>query len=166
MRDYTEVFANETIEELRGKAHEDVMAKEDSYDRCDTDGFRSQMAFDTMAGVRLRVAEVKENGGVWDFPALVVEETGEILATSPTETRFGRSWRLTDEQVERFGRKWIPVDDSHDMAGAKRQLGKATRSRVQKNLGLVQVLTPQPAGVVITGSLAKYGAIVRKENIW
>lgn len=64
-------------ERLRDEAAEHDRAAEESFQRCDTDGFLTQWAHGINADIKRRQAEIEENGGRWTFPGLFDRETGQ-----------------------------------------------------------------------------------------
>lgn len=78
---------------------------QESYERCDTDGFLSQWAHGQMAHRYHRAADILENGGCWDFIALFDLE-GNLVPAKYIETRYGMAWALLevneDESIQRI----------------------------------------------------------------
>ncbi len=64
------MMKNQTAEELRNQATLKDAQVQESFDRCDTDGFLSQWATGLEADLLRRQAEIVENGGKASFPAL------------------------------------------------------------------------------------------------
>jgi hypothetical protein len=74
----------------------------DSFERCDTDGYLSQWAAG-LGAQKLRLqADIEDNGGVWQFPALF-DLDGNPVRAKLVEGRFGRSWMLLDENGRSTG---------------------------------------------------------------
>jgi hypothetical protein len=127
---------------LEAEAARKLAAREESFARCDTDGFLSQWAHDIGAQRDERQAKLLRNGGHASFPVLCDAE-GRVLCdhqhrfTNPYDHSIERRWRLPDDVAERLGRKWIPC-------GAK--------SRVQAKLGLHEESRWFPARAAIMGS--------------
>ena len=112
--------ATRTADELRKDADNCRVRRQESFERCDTDGFMSQAALDIMAQVYEHQANIVENGGKWTFYGLY--EGNRRVPARHVEGQFGTSWCLADDaDVAKFGRRFIPI-------GAK--------SRVQRELGL------------------------------
>lgn len=124
-----------TAAELRQMAADADRAREESFQRSDTDGFLSQWAHGLSAQQYRAQADIAERGGVAKFTGLY-EGDRRVIARS-IETQFGRAWLLDDAEAARFGRKFIPT---------------GTNSRVQKKLGLSQRSEWQQARAEITGS--------------
>lgn len=136
------------IEAIKAEANRKRAAEEESFQRCDTDGFLSQWALNIGAQKNDAEARLLANGGYHQFPVLVYDKTGEVVATKIYEFAdtfrpdqwnqpVQRKWRLPDELAADLGRKWIPV------AGRK-------NSRIQKQLGLKEELRWFRAEVVIS----------------
>ena len=153
--------------ELRAQAIDNLRREEESFQRCDTDGFLSQWALNIGADKLRRQASLLDNGGCATFPVLVYGD--EVVATKvyafPNKHRpdywndpQDYKWRLPDELAEKLGRKWIPVGE---------------RSKVQKQLGLHEEMRWFPAYVEITtggrkntglsGCANAYVAVFKKE---
>ena len=89
-------FAGRTAEQWREEARRCRQESYDSFERCDTDGFLSQWANDTMASRYSYCADVAENGGVLAQPALFKD--GELVAEARNvKGRFGYTWVFDDE---------------------------------------------------------------------
>jgi hypothetical protein len=128
-------FDKMTIEDHREYAKACRKRSQESFDRCDTDGFLSQWASDITARLHDVQATILENGGVSDF--LVLREGRRRVDAKLIDTQYGPAWILSDKEEKKFGRKFIPY-------GAK--------SRVQKKLGLREGKEKAPAVAVIAGS--------------
>ena len=81
---------------LRARAAASDARAVDSFERCDTDGFRSQWASGVMAALYRLQADIADKGGMWEFPALF-DLNGNLVAAKEIETRYGWSWALLDE---------------------------------------------------------------------
>lgn len=69
---------------------------QESFDRCDTDGFLSQWAHQ-MNGIKAQEqARVDENGGMWRFLALFDADTEAIVPAKLISTRYGQAWALLE----------------------------------------------------------------------
>lgn len=136
------------IERLEAEAVRKRQRKEESFQRCDTDGFVSQWADGIGADLDRAKAELLANGGCATFPVLCDAE-GNVIATKvyrfPDKYRpdqwnapMKEMWRLPDELVEQTGRKWVPV------------AGYSGKSRVQTQFGLHEEYRWFPAHAKIT----------------
>lgn len=137
----------EAIEKLRNEAQRDRERAEESFQRCDIDGFVSQWASQIGAQKRDQQAKVLENGGCSEFSVLC-DETGKVIATKvyafddkfrPDQWNAPKKymWRLPDEMVEQAGRKWVPCANYKS-------------SRIQKQLKLHEEMRWFPAVAIIT----------------
>jgi hypothetical protein len=131
---------------------------QESFDRCDTDGFVSQWASGIMAGVHTLQAEIERAGGVSEFHGLY-QGTRRVAAKIIT-TAYGNCWILRNDEAETFGRKFIPLAS-----------GSTGKSRVQKQLGLCErpEMAPAKAKVMGTGrglSGSAWAARVRCGDEW
>lgn len=80
---------------LREQARQGRVRSLESFDRCDTDGCVSQWASDSMAQLYTAQAEILENGGVAQFPALF-DLDGNIVDAREVQTRYGFAWAITN----------------------------------------------------------------------
>lgn len=87
--------APQNPDSLRAKAQACFDRAEESFQRCDTDGFLSQWA-SNMSGQRLlREAAIAENGGVATFFRQdVTDLDGNPLVATVCNTVYGRRWRV------------------------------------------------------------------------
>ena len=85
-----------TAQALRTEAAAHEQAAQDSFDRCDTDGFLSQWASGLTAQLKRCQADVLDNGGMAEFPALFTLD-GERVNAKLIDGRFGRCWAMMDE---------------------------------------------------------------------
>jgi len=77
-----------------------------SFERCDTDGALSQWASGINAR-RLRLeAEIVDNGGVWEFPALF-DLDGNWVPARKIDGRYGPCWMILDESGDATG-EFVP----------------------------------------------------------
>ncbi len=79
---------------LREAARQSRIRSLESFERCDTDGCVSQWAADSMARLYDVQAEILENGGVAEFPALF-DIDGNMLDAREVQTRYGWAWAVT-----------------------------------------------------------------------
>lgn len=138
----TNEFQGKSAEQLRAEAAASRQRSEDSFERCDTDGFLSQWASDMTARLYEEQARIVEQGGKAMFKGLyhgerrVAAKLVEMPAYNrPHQTRL--TWRLREDEVARFGRRFLPLGD---------------RSRVQKALGLSEHYEMAAAEAKIGGS--------------
>jgi hypothetical protein len=135
------------IAKLDSEGRRALEMKEESFQRCDTDGFLSQWAHGITADLNREKVKLLKTGGYHQFPVLC-DADGNVVASKVY--RFAdtfrpdqwnapkvRRWRLPDDLAAKAGRKWIPV------AGYK-------ASRVQKQLGFHEELRWFPAIAKIT----------------
>jgi hypothetical protein len=132
-------------DKLDAQAAEARKRAEDSFQRCDTDGFLSQWASSMTSDLNRRKAEILRNGGCSQFPLLVEKATGRVVATRvhTFQNRFAEwkndhVWRIEDPaDVARLGRRWVPRSYLRE-------------SRVQKALGLEERTFWMPAYAKVT----------------
>lgn len=91
-----------TPDQLRDMARQKYQDAVDSFERCDTDGALSQWA-SGLAGDRLhKEADIAENGGLWEFPALFDTE-GNLVPAKLIEGKYGMCWMLLDSDGDATG---------------------------------------------------------------
>jgi hypothetical protein len=88
----TMIPAHLTPEQLDEQAREARQRSQDSFDRCDTDGFLSQWASDISAELYEREAQIRRDGGQAEFWGLFSLATGERLPAKIIQGRFGSCW--------------------------------------------------------------------------
>lgn len=136
----SQLRAIDLLKEERARRYE---KRQESFDRCDTDGFVSQWAdglFGNLCEERIRILE---KGGYAEFP-VIVTETGQVVAdrvfSFPNPKAHwitNYSWRVHDNYVESLGRKWLPAYNEN--------------SRILKQLKLHEEKRWFPAWAVIEG---------------
>jgi len=125
----------ETAQQHRDAAAKLFQRANDSFERCDTDGFLSQRASQQTAREHLIQAEIIENGGVEEFVGLY-EGDRRVKARFGSSTHYGHVsfyWLLHDDEADliaRRGKKFLPTGEN---------------SRVQKQLGLSERPEHAPA---------------------
>lgn len=130
-----------TADELREQARQYEQKAQDSFDRCDTDGFLSQWASGLSAQLCRAKAEITENGGVMPFEVLLEDDkhvSNRRVDAKLINGQFGAVWLLSEAEEGYFGRKFIPFAGN----------GK---SRIQEQLGLREDWENAPAAARITG---------------
>lgn len=145
---------------LRAEAAAADQRREESFNRCDTDGFVSQWANGITAQLKRANAEIADNGGLAEFPCLLDATTGARVDAKLVEVRnrythgTDLKWVLSTAAERFYGRKWIPS-------------GK--RSRIQKQLGLMEGTEMAPAVAVtagggkgLSGACSVYIKIIRR----
>jgi hypothetical protein len=94
----------EKEQEAEWKASEHFRSAEESFDRCDTDGFLTQWAHGLNGRLEKRKAELARNGGMATFRGLYDRETGERVAAKLIEGRYGYCWAFCDADGNFTGR--------------------------------------------------------------
>lgn len=87
--------ATKSAAEYRAKAHQHYQDAEDSFDRCDTDGFLSQWASGVSARIDEALACLAENDGKATVRVLA-DLDGNRVNARPMQTRFGTAWGILD----------------------------------------------------------------------
>lgn len=148
---------------LRAMAEDRRRRSQESFERCDTDGFLSQWASDITARMFDLQAEVADSNGLWIFAGLYDGDrrlAAKIIRVkcfnAPWKTE--RKWILRDDEVAKYGRRFIPVGGN---------------SRVRKQLGLVERDERAPAvaeivgsGTGLSGAASCCATVVRKGDEW
>lgn len=80
----------------RAAADRHYADREESFARCDTDGFLSQWASDRLGDEARKREHIARHGGMDKFPGLFIAATGERVRAKMTATRFGSAWALCD----------------------------------------------------------------------
>lgn len=91
-----------TAEEWRAEANAHERQAEESFERCDTDGFLSQWASKMTAQLDRARADIAERGGTWIFPVLLTLD-GERVPAKLINGRYGKCWALLDGEGEFTG---------------------------------------------------------------
>jgi hypothetical protein len=118
-----------TPESLRELARQKENDAHESFQRCDTDGALSQWASEINARRLYVEADILENDGLAEFPALFTLD-GELVAAIVIDGRFGPCWMLLDDAGESLG-EFVPFSP-------------ARRSTLEKR-GYTQGLVLRPA---------------------
>lgn len=82
--------------QLRAEAAADIAKREESHDRCDTDGFLTQWAHGLNAQERATQAEILEHGGCAKFIGLFDSVTGERVPAKIISGNYGARWMICD----------------------------------------------------------------------
>jgi hypothetical protein len=92
-----------TAAQLREKAATQDAAAEESFERSDTDGFLSQWAGNLTARKYRLQADIEEQGGRAEFPALFTID-GQLVAAKLIDTQYGTAWALleSDDPSSKF----------------------------------------------------------------
>lgn len=122
---------------FEAQAAEARAKREESFERCDTDGFVSQFCHGLASSEALENAKIAREGGTALFMGLYEKETNRRLKTKRIETKFGDSWLLGDSEAARLGRKFLPF---------------GSNSRIHKQLGLEERVERAPAKAKLHGS--------------
>jgi hypothetical protein len=133
-----ETTMTKNSEQLRNEAAAHETARNESFERCDTDGFLSQWAHGLSAELKREQATILENDGKAEFWGLYEGDRRVIakLVTNTFNYNTVTSWLLDKAEAEKFGRKYIPLGEN---------------SRIQKKLGLSERKEIQNAGAKMDG---------------
>lgn len=122
------------IKELKKLASECESKAQESFERCDTDGYLSQWAHQVNAGKYRAEADLLKAENMAEFRFL--QEGDRVLNARTIQTRYGESWILDDPaDIQKFG-KFVP---------------SGPKSRKQKQLGLHESWVLLPAKVILSG---------------
>lgn len=106
-----------TAAQWREMSQQARRTSQESYERCDTDGFLSQWANDRLAHLYSQIAGVAEDGGMFDFYMLTDLEGNRLDATQ-VKNQYGKwSWRIWDPETRRVS--WFA--ESYARKGATRR---------------------------------------------
>lgn len=97
-----------TPEEHRRLAREADYEAYESFERSDTDGFLSQWALGLSAQKHRLAADIAEDGGRAEFPALFDLE-GNLVPAKLVRTQYGTSWAVLADEDDPHGEvaKWV-----------------------------------------------------------
>jgi len=119
-------MSNKTAAELRSEAERHDRNAEESFERCDTDGFLSQWASGLTASKKRLQADIEDNGGLAEFLTLF-DLDGRWVPCKMIRTQYGTRWALLDPVTGKFtgefracvpkrrsttGRSWLPGSSS------------------------------------------------------
>ena len=125
-------------EYYRAEAAKRRARAQESFDRCDTDGFLAQYASNVMANLDDRKADIAEAGGFASFVGLY--EGDRRVKAKLFETCFGKCWLIAESEtaiINRRNGRFVP---------------RGENSRVQKKLGLCERAEMAPAWAKLDGS--------------
>lgn len=92
-----------TAAEYREEAKKLAQAREESWERSDTDGFLTQWACGLGSSLASRRAEIKENGGKWTFQGLYRRADGARIRAKMIDGKYGPCWAICDEHSQFTG---------------------------------------------------------------
>lgn len=127
--------AKKTGDDYRAEEREHRAAAQESFDRCDTDGFVSQWAHGLNAQLARAKAGIADAGGVATFKGLYVIATGERARAKKIDGKFGPCWAFVGADGQ-FTGKFLPC---------------GPRSRKQKAEGFEERDEVAPATAVFKG---------------
>lgn len=91
-----------TAPDLRAQAAAHEAEARASFERCDTDGALSQWASGISARQLRLQADIEDNGGFWEFPALF-DLDGNWVPARVIDGRYGPCWMILNENGEATG---------------------------------------------------------------
>lgn len=109
-----------TATALREEAAALEAAAEESFQRCDTDGFVSQWASGLTAQLKRAEAGLVEAGGVAEFAALFDAETGERVPAKLIDGKFGLCWALVTPGTDRFTGEFVSAFPKREATMARK----------------------------------------------
>ena len=127
----------ENAEKFKSSASAHFEAEDQSFKRCDTDGFLSQWAHGICGQRDQELAKIVEEDKTAIFVGLF--KGNRRVKAKTIQTRFGTSWVLHEDEVDliaKRGRVFLPYGDN---------------SRILKNLGLEQRNERAPAWAKLGG---------------
>ncbi len=92
-----------TPDEYRAQAKQWRRDEQESWDRCDTDGFLSQWAYTRLAQRDNANADTVERGYAYADVLLSLED-GTVVSDETIQGQYGTSWLVNDEHVAKHGR--------------------------------------------------------------
>lgn len=131
-------------DELRAKAAKNRQDAQDSFDRCDTDGFLSQWASGISAQLYDKQAAIADAGGKWDFWGLFRASDGKRIRAKQVSVynkfKYGYETRWCVVDANDRAVAWFPCNWG---SGKGRKL---------KAAGLYEAMEEAPAKAKIMGS--------------
>lgn len=112
-----------TAAALRAKSRGEIAKREESHDRCDTDGFLSQWAWGLNAQEYAARADILEHGGCAKFLGLFDAATGARVPAKIIASQFGARWMLCDATTGKATGVFFAVgslDENNEPANSKR----------------------------------------------
>jgi hypothetical protein len=115
-----------TVDDYLNEAAQHRTNAEDSFARCDTDGFVSQWASGINAQVADRMAAITEAGGMWKFERVTLHRTDGSLVEDARlcNTRYGMKWRSDEDDV------WLSYKPVRESTLAKKGYKEVTVTEV------------------------------------
>lgn len=121
-------FDSEESRRMRQQAEQARERKEESFQRCDTDGFVSQWCHGITARDADEAARLADQGNLDVFPVLVDSATGELVATTihTFQSRFsyGNEYKWAVRRAGAEKAQWV-TDYKRDSGFASKGLQKA-----------------------------------------
>jgi len=145
-----------SAQKLRTDAESRYAAREESFQRCDTDGFLSQWAHDLSGQRASAQATILEHGGVSEFVGLFRVATDERLPAKIINNQYGTAWMICDPTTGRATGEFYPT---------------GARSRKQRKAGLEERMELATAEARIVGqgrglSGSAWVQVVRTDGGW
>jgi hypothetical protein len=127
-----------TASDYRDEAAQHRTNAEDSFQRCDTDGFLSQWASGINAQVADRQADIADSDGMWKFERVTLHRTDGSPVTDAKlcHTRYGLKWRSDDDNV------WLAYKPARESTLGKKGYKEVTVTEVAP----AKAVTWAPAG--------------------
>lgn len=126
-----------TASEYRVDAAKHAQNQQESFERCDTDGFLSQWASGINSQKASLNADIVDAGGVSKFTGLYEGE--RRVKAKMFESQYGWAWVMSDDEIDLIaqrGKKFLPT---------------GSNSRILKQLGLAEKLEWAPAEAQTVG---------------
>jgi hypothetical protein len=136
-----------TADQYRKSAARSVEMAEESFQRCDTDGFMSQWSSGINARLDLAKADIVDQEYVDTFVGLYVGQ--RRIKAKAYRSQFGTSWVMHESEQELISLR----------GGAFLPTGR--NSRIHKKLGIREALETAPAWAKISGEHLTNLSVVR-----
>lgn len=150
-----------TADEHRAEAVRCNERSAESFDRCDTDGFLSQWASDASATVHRLNADVCDNGGVWEFPALFDLE-GRLVAAKLV---------YVDDRFSPFKRAvWAVLASDDPKSAVVRWVARPTAKKAARRAatlaakGYTEGVVSVPARAVVSNGWSSSAHLIRRDG--
>lgn len=126
-------YEGKTAAEWREEGYGYNRRRNESFDRCDTDGFLSQWADGIHANLCERKAELAANGALSTFTGLYRKADGKRIRAKKIDSRFGTCWAIVGADG-RFTGQFFPTGPN---SRKQRQAGLEERPETAQAKALI-----------------------------
>ena len=138
-----------TAQDHRDAAAASAKARQESWDRSDTDGFLSQWASGLTAQEHEAWAKLLDNGGKTRMRVLMNLD-GTVASTHLHYGQYGASWVVNDDTFARTGKRF--VNESEARSAARRRAAMAKKGHTFGTIEVDGYVTIQGSGTGLSGA--------------